>query len=101
MIIYMLEVTPKKTKNTQKYWFTTNNNEFTVFVANCLQTYIVSDLRQTDGFLQVLLISSTNKTEILLKVVLNALKPTNQAFICLNLSLFSAWLLTSFLFLIH
>jgi hypothetical protein len=46
-------------------------------------------------------VSSTNKTEILLKVVLNALKPTNQVFIGLILSLFSAWLLASFLFLIR
>ena len=77
----MLEVTPKKNQNTQTYWFTTNNNKFTVFVANCLQTYIVSDLRQTDGFLQVLLVTSINKTEILLKVVLNSLKQTNQTYI--------------------
>ena len=43
----------------------------------------VSDLRQVSGFLQVLQFSSTNKTdrhdmtEILLKVALNTIKPTN------------------------
>ena len=38
----------------------------------------VTDLRQVGGFLQVLLISSTNKTEIMLKVVLNTITLTLQ-----------------------
>ena len=44
----------------------------------------VSDLQQVDGFLLSNLVSSANKTdrhniaEILLKVALNTIKPTNQ-----------------------
>jgi len=44
----------------------------------------VSDLRQVDGFLRALQVSSTNKTdchditEILLKVTLNTIKQTNK-----------------------
>jgi hypothetical protein len=50
----------------------------------------VGDLRQVDGFLQVLLISSTNKTdcynitEILLKVALNTITLTVQLRLNLN-----------------
>ena len=55
--------------------------------AYSIQHYVikfVSDLRQVSGFLQVLLVSSTNKihrhdiTEIMLKVVLCIINQTNQ-----------------------
>ena len=43
----------------------------------------VSDLRQVGGFLRVILVPSTDrhdKTEILLKVKLSTIKPTNQPY---------------------
>jgi hypothetical protein len=56
-----------------------------------IQHYVIkfiSDLRQVDGFLRVLSVSSTNKTdrhditEILLKVALNTVKQTNKNVSC-------------------
>jgi len=60
----------------------------------------VSDLRQVDGFLRVLPVSSPNKTYhhdipvILLKVALNTIKSTNQPFL-------TAPLVFSKLYLLH